>query len=172
MKPQDQGLHFPYRYDLRLAPMWLPFRWPGSQGVTVTEDGRFVARYGPFRVEAPLSSVRDAHITGPYRWWTAVGPRLSMVDDGLTFGTNAAAGVCIHFEPRIHRVIGLRDHSALTVTVADPEGLVAAQQLVRRAPRAGHNPTRPGGACIQAAPAHNYLPEVNPLYRFGIEDAV
>ncbi|CFE80779.1 Uncharacterised protein [Mycobacterium tuberculosis] len=49
-----------------------------------------------------------------------------MVDDGLTFGTNAAAGVCIHFEPRIHRVIGLRDHSALTVTVADPEGLVAA----------------------------------------------
>lgn len=111
MKPQDQGLHFPYRYDLRLAPMWLPFRWPGSQGVTVTEDGRFVARYGPFRVEAPLSSVRDAHITGPYRWWTAVGPRLSMVDDGLTFGTNAAAGVCIHFEPRIHRVIGLRDHS-------------------------------------------------------------
>lgn len=63
-----------------------------------------------------------AHTDGGQRW----APRLSMVDDGLTFGTNAAAGVCIHFEPRIHRVIGLRDHSALTVTVADPEGLVAA----------------------------------------------
>jgi hypothetical protein len=121
------GRHFGYRYDLRLAPLWLPFRaWPATQGVTLTEDGRLVARYGPFRVDAALSTVREAHVTGPYRWWTAVGARLSMVDDGLTFGTNADAGVCIHFEPRIHRVLGLRDHSALTVTVADTEGLVAA----------------------------------------------
>ncbi len=119
--------YFAYRYDPRLAPLWLPFRvWPGRQGVTVTGDRRLVARYGPFQVDAPLSTVREAHITGPYRWFTAVGARLSMVDDGLTFGTNADAGVCIHFEPRIHRVIGLRDHSALTVTVADTQGLVAA----------------------------------------------
>lgn len=126
MEPQHRGRYFRYRYDPLLAPMWLPFRWPGNQGVTLTNDGRFVARYGPFRVEAALSSVRDAHVTGPYRWWTAVGPRLSFVDDGLTFGTNAHAGVCIHFEPRIRRVIGLRDHSALTVTVDDTEGLAAA----------------------------------------------
>lgn len=127
VKPQHRhSRHFPYRYDLRLVPIWLPFRWPGHQGVTLTADGRFVARYGPFRVDAPLASVQDAHITGPYRWWTAVGPRLSFVDDGLTFGTNATAGVCVHFEPPVHRVIGLRDHSALTVTVADPEALVKA----------------------------------------------
>lgn len=127
MTPHDeQRRHFPYRYDRRAAPIWLPFRaWPGRQGVTLT-DNRLVARYGPFRVDAPLSSVRDAHVTGPYRWWTAVGPRISMADDGLTFGTNAHSGVCIHFEPRIHRVLGLRDHSALTVTVADTQGLVAA----------------------------------------------
>jgi hypothetical protein len=127
MPPQEEnGCYFPYRYDPRLAPMWLPFRWPGQQGVTITDNGRFLARYGPFRVDTPLTSVVDAHVTGPYRWWTAVGPRLSMVDDGLTFGTNATAGVCIHFDPRIRRVIGLRDHSALTVTVADTAGLVAA----------------------------------------------
>lgn len=118
---------FPYRYDRRLAPLWLPIqRWPGRQGVTLTTDGRFVAQYGPLRVDVPLSQVRDAHVTGPYRWWSALGPRLSFVDDGLTFGTNATAGVCIHFEPRVHRVIGLKDHSALTVTVADTDGLVSA----------------------------------------------
>jgi hypothetical protein len=123
----ESGRHFLYRYEPRLAPLWLPFRaWPGPQGVTVTEDGRLVARYGPFHIDAPLSQVEHAHITGPYRWWTAVGARLSLVDDGLTFGTNATEGVCIHFEPRIHRVLGLRDHSALIVTVADSEGLVAA----------------------------------------------
>jgi hypothetical protein len=127
MTPQDEhGRHFPYRYDPRLAPIWLPFRWPGRQGVTLTADGHFVARYGPFRVDVPLASVQDAHVAGPYRWWTAVGPRLSFADDGLTFGTNATAGACIHFEPRAHRVIGRKDHSALTVTVADPEGLVQA----------------------------------------------
>lgn len=127
MKFQDEaGLHFPYRYEGRLAPIWLPFRWPGGQGVTLTDDGRFLARYGPFRVDVPLSQVRGAHVAGPYRWWTAVGPRLSFVDDGLTFGTNARAGVCIHFEPSIPRVVGFKDHSALTVTVADPEGLAAA----------------------------------------------
>ncbi len=122
-----QGRFFPYRYESRLAPIWLPFRvWPGEQGVTVTEDGRLIARYGPLHVEAPLSQVVHAHVTGPYRWWTAVGARLSLADDGLTFGTNAAEGACIHFEPRIRRVLGLRDHSALTVTVADCQGLVDA----------------------------------------------
>jgi hypothetical protein len=123
----EQSRFFPFRYEPRLAPIWLPFRlWPTAQGVTVTKDGRLIARYGPLHVEAPLSQVVHAHVTGPYRWWTAVGARLSMADDGLTFGTNATEGVCIHFEPRIHRVLGLRDHSALTVTVADSEGLVAA----------------------------------------------
>ncbi len=78
------------------------------------------------RVNALLSLVQDAHITGPYRWWAAIGARLSVVDDGLTFGTNTCEGVCGHFEPRIHSVLGLRDHSALTVTVADTHGLVAA----------------------------------------------
>ena len=123
----EQGRHFPYRYETRLAPMWLAFRaWPSTQGVTVTDDGQLIVRYGPFRIDAPLSQIQDAHITGPYRWWTAVGARLSLADDGLTFGTNATQGVCMHFEPRIHRVLGLRDHSALNVTVEDCEGLVAA----------------------------------------------
>ncbi len=131
-REDDRGRHFPYHYDRRLAPLWAPFRaWPATQGVTLTEDGRLVARYGPFRVDVPLSDVQEARVTGPYRWWTAVGPRLSMVDDGLTFGTNAHAGVCIHFQPPIHRVLGFRDHSALTVTVADTEGLVTALNTSR-----------------------------------------
>jgi hypothetical protein len=123
----EQGRHFPFRYEPRLAPIWLPFRlWPAEQGVTVTDDGRLIARFGPLRVDALLSQVVHAHVTGPYRWWTAAGARLSLADDGLTFGTNATEGVCIHFEPRVRRVLGLRDHSALTVTVEDSQGLVDA----------------------------------------------
>jgi hypothetical protein len=33
--------------------------------------------------------------------------------------------LCIHFRDKIKHVIGFRDHSALTVTVADPQALEA-----------------------------------------------
>ena len=57
----EPGRHFPFRYESRLAPIWLPFRlWPGAQGVTVTEDGRLIARYGPLRVDTPLSQIQGA----------------------------------------------------------------------------------------------------------------
>lgn len=118
---------FPYDFDPRFAPVWAPLLLaPGCPGVTLTEDGRFVARYGLLRLDTALANVADAHVTGPYRWWTAVGVRLSLRDDGLTFGTSNRSGVCVHFREPVRRVVGLRDHSALTVTVADPDGLVRA----------------------------------------------
>jgi hypothetical protein len=119
-------MHFPYRYDHRLAPFWRPFLVRMRRdGVDLTDDGRFVARFGPLRVDTPITNVDGAHVTGPYRWWTAPGARLSFTDDGLTFGTNAERGVCVHFVERV-RGFGPRRHSALTVTVEDVDGLVAA----------------------------------------------
>jgi hypothetical protein len=49
-----------------------------------------------------------------------------MKDDGLTFGTNSASGVCVHFHTKVPSRLRRAGHSALTVTVADPEGLVSA----------------------------------------------
>jgi hypothetical protein len=117
---------FPYRFDRRFVPLWLGAgALPWRDGVTITDADRFVATFGLLRVDTPLSNISDAHVGGPYRWWTAVGPRLSFADDGLTFGTNSRAGLCVHFRDKIKRVIGFRDHSALTVTVADPTALEA-----------------------------------------------
>jgi hypothetical protein len=119
--------HFAYALDWRFAPMWLPFGVrPGVDGVTLGEDGRLVARFGWLRLVTPLANVDGAHITRDYRWWTAVGARRSFVDDGLTFGTNRDAGVCIHFADKVPTVLSRRGHSALTVTVADLQGLVEA----------------------------------------------
>jgi hypothetical protein len=115
---------FPYDFDKRFLPMWLGVgALPRRDGVTITDDDRLVATFGVLRVNTSLDNVADAHVTGPYRWWTAVGPRISFADDGLTFGTNPHTGLCIHFRDKIRRVIGFRDHSALTVTVADPHAL-------------------------------------------------
>jgi len=116
---------FPYAVDKRFLPMWGVFGVrPSKDGVTLTDDGRFVATFGFVRVETPLANVEHAHITSGYRWWTAIGVRGSFVDDGLTFGTNTVGGVCVHFREKVPSPMRRSGHSALTVTVADLNGLV------------------------------------------------
>jgi len=118
---------FRYAIDKKFFPMWLPFGVrPSKDGVTLTDDGQFVATYGLIRIETGMSNIGGAHVTSGYRWWTAIGARRSLADDGLTFGTNNTAGVCVHFHERVRSVLGPSGHSALTVTVADIEGLIAA----------------------------------------------
>ena len=116
---------FPYETDVRLLPFWGPFGLRKSDGVTLTDD-RFVATFGWLRIETPLTNVSGAHVTSGYRWWTAAGARISFADDGLTFGTNAERGVCVHFHEKVPSRLRRSGHSALTVTVADPDALVAA----------------------------------------------
>ena len=89
-------------------------------------DARLRATFGAVSIDTDLANVDGAHITRGYRWWTAAGARRSLKDDGLTFGTNADAGVCIHFRDKVPSPINRKGHSALTVTVADLEGLTAA----------------------------------------------
>lgn len=118
---------FRYEIDFRFAPMWAPFGVrPQKDGVTLSDEGCFRATFGFLRLETPLENVGGAHVTRHYRWWTAIGARRSFVDDGLTFGTNTRAGVCVHFVEKVRSPLGPRGHSALTVTVEDLDGLVAA----------------------------------------------
>ncbi len=117
---------FPYEFDRRWAAMFAALRVGDDDGVTVGEDGSLVATYGRVRVDTTVDNVDHTAITGPHRWYTAVGLRLSFADDGLTFGTNHRRGLCIEFVEKIPTVIGFRNHSSLWVSVADPEGLAAA----------------------------------------------
>jgi hypothetical protein len=116
--------HFAYAIDKRYLPVLMPFLLrPAKDGVTLTDEGTFRATFGVFKVETPLSNITGAHVTRNYRWWTAVGVRMSRADDGLTFGTNHDAGVCIHFAERVRSPLRRSGHSALTVTVADVDAL-------------------------------------------------
>lgn len=118
---------YKYAIDKKFLPILAPFGVRASKsGVRITDDARFVATFGLLRIETPLENIDDAHITTGYRWWTAVGARMSFVDDGLTFGTNTRGGVCVHFRAKVPSPLRRSGHSALTVTVADLEGLVAA----------------------------------------------
>jgi hypothetical protein len=119
--------HYGYAIDRRYLPVLVPFLLrPAKDGVTLTDQGTLVASFGLVKIETPRSNVTGAHVTRDYRWWTSVGVRMSRVDDGLTFGTNHDAGVCIHFAEKVPSSLRRKGHSALTVTVADLEGLTTA----------------------------------------------
>jgi hypothetical protein len=121
-----QDRFFPYKMDKRWAPTFIALRVTKTDGVSLTTDGLLRATFGRFLVETPVSNIDHTHITGPHRWYTAVGLRLSATDDGITFGTNHRSGLSIVFKERIPRVIGLRKHSTLWVSVAEPERLAEA----------------------------------------------
>jgi hypothetical protein len=118
--------HFPYRLDKRWALLFLALGVTKDDGVTLDGKGALIATFGRYRVKTTLKNVASTEITGPHRWYTAVGLRLSFTDDGITFGTNHKKGVSIVFNKKIPRVIGFKKHSMLWVSVADPEGLVTA----------------------------------------------
>jgi len=117
---------FPYRLDKRWSPMFAALRIKRTDGVTLTDDGLLRATFGFLNVETPVENIDHTEVTGPHRWYTAVGARLSLADDGLTFGTNHQLGLCLEFVERIPKVIGFRKHSTLWVSVADPDGLANA----------------------------------------------
>lgn len=118
--------HFPYRLDQRWSALFLALGVRDSDGVTLSAKGELIATYGRFKVTTTLDNVDHTVVTGPHRWYTAVGLRLSLTDDGVTFGTNHRKGLSIAFVKKVPRVIGLRKHSTLWVSVADPEGLAKA----------------------------------------------
>lgn len=118
---------FDFAFDGAFRACQLPLGiTPGRCSVEVS-DSTFTARFGAWTVETSLANISCATIAGPYSWWKVVGgPRISFVDNGVTFATTAEKGVCVEFRdpvPNVYPVI-TRPHPGLTVTVADPDGLL------------------------------------------------
>lgn len=116
-------------FPLRLVAPW---RWPlraigvrpGAAQLELTANGLVVATFGQLRVETTLDNVRGYRLTGPYRWWRAIGPRGSLADHGFTFGTSTHGGVCLCFRNWVPTRYVRGGHlEALTVTVEDLEDL-------------------------------------------------
>ena len=123
--------HFPYRLDKRWTALFFALGVDDKDGVTIGGKGEFIATFGRFKVKTTVANVDHTLVTGPHRWYTAVGLRLSFADDGLTFGTNHRKGLSIAFVEKIPKVVGFKKHSTLWVSVADPEGLAAAIEAKR-----------------------------------------
>ncbi len=129
---------FMWRYRLPLALLGIG---PRSAWVVV-EGNELTIQFGLWRLRTPIDNVRDARRTGPYRGWRTIGPRLSLADRGVTFGTTSAGGVCIQFASAVPALLPGEwpRHPAATVTVADPDRLAAllTHAVATQAPSSGH----------------------------------
>lgn len=115
---------FAFLHDPRFArPLALLGVRPDTCWVEV-DAAAVDARFGPWRLTTPLDNVVGIEVSGPFRWYRAIGPRISVADRGATFGTATHGGACLRFEEPVPAVLGdVVRHPGLTVTVADPEGL-------------------------------------------------
>ena len=126
---------FDPRFRLPLAALGVT---PATAHVTVTPD-RLVACFGPWACRTTPANVRAVRVTGPYRAWRAIGPRLSLADHGLTFGTSTARGVCLLLREPVpgSDPLGVIRHPGLTLTVADPDGFAASVRRYAGLPVSG-----------------------------------
>ena len=139
MTPDRERFEFAFmhRYRLPLAVLGIG---PRTAWVVFESNGLTI-QFGRWRLRTPIDNVRDARRTGPYRGWRTVGRRMSLADCGVTFGTTSAAGVCIQFASAVPALLPANwpRHPAATVTVADPDRLVAllTQAVARQPPSSG-----------------------------------
>ncbi|TCB98553.1 hypothetical protein E0H26_09310 [Micromonospora zingiberis] len=120
------------RFGFRFDPSWRPVLAllgvrPSTAWVLVDANDLAV-RFGPWRLRTTRDNVAGVETTGPYRWWRAIGTRVSASDVGITFGTSTAGGLCVRFVRPVPALLpgGWPRHPGLTVTVADPDALARA----------------------------------------------
>ena len=142
-------------------------RWSRLFGVrpercTITLSATEVTvTFGKWTLSTVPANVVAVEVDGPYRWWKIAGPpRLSLADLGITFATNAEAGVCIELRDPVGGLDPLHviRHPNVTVTVADPAHFAAELRRVATADPASAGPpatkvTRHHGTIGQTARA-------------------
>ncbi|HEX8761710.1 MAG TPA: hypothetical protein VF734_17455 [Pseudonocardiaceae bacterium] len=122
----SQTFSFLFTAPYRLAG--LPFGITPATAAVQVGDGELAIRFGPWKVRTALTNVAATTVTGPFGFLKTAGPaHLSFADRGLTMATNGARGLCITFREPVRGIepTGVLRHPAVTVTVADCQGLAA-----------------------------------------------
>lgn len=117
---------FAFARSYRLAA--LPFGVTPSTTRVVVEDGELRIRFGPWRLETPLSNIASTQVSDGYAFVKTAGPaHLSFSDRGVTFATNPGPGLCLTFHEPVKAIdwVGVIKHPGATVTVEDPAALRA-----------------------------------------------
>lgn len=118
---------FEFEFEAKYSWMLRPLGVRPRNSFVAVDYEHFHAKFGRWQIRTPLSNIVGFQRSGDYKWYRAIGIRGSAADHGLTFGSSTRQGVCVRFAEKIPAFIpGLWAHPGLTVTVADPDNLVAA----------------------------------------------
>jgi hypothetical protein len=120
-------------YPLRLGSRqrWLLLPWGVRRGNAWVrlDQHRLLARFGFFRLDTRIANIVRWEISGPYRWFSALGVRRSVRGADVTLGSSDHGGVRIDFREPVRFARFLKP-PALYLTVDDLEGFAA--ELARR----------------------------------------
>ncbi|WP_372735668.1 hypothetical protein [Nocardioides sp.] len=127
MEPVKHQFAFDRSYQLASLPFGVT---PWTAWVEVGESLR--VRFGPWRLSTPIANIASAQTTGDFAFVKAAGPaRLSLADHGISFATSGRSALCVRFHEEVPGIdpTGLASrllrHPGATLTVADPEALLA-----------------------------------------------
>lgn len=123
------GRAFAFAADASLRPWSRLFLVHPEICTVQLSDTELTVAFGRWTLSTSPANVVDVSITGPYTWWKVAGPaHLSVGDRGVTFATTTERGVCLSFAEPVPAIdpLGIIRHPNATITVADPDGFVAA----------------------------------------------
>lgn len=126
-----EASRFPFRFAHAYRLPAAAFGVTPATAWVLLDDEELRVTFGFWRLHTPVANLAGAETTGPYGYLKTAGPaHLSLADRGLTFATNGERGVCVRFREPVAGIepVGLLRHPAVTVTVAEPDRLVAALQ--------------------------------------------
>ena len=129
MHAERLGFEFDPRYRKLLSLLGIT---PARAWIEIAGGG-FEARFGLWRLRTAVANISSMKESGPYTALRAIGPHISLADQGLTFDSTTRGGVCMLFHRPVpgRETLGLVKHPGLTVTVANPGGLMAAIDWAR-----------------------------------------
>ena len=123
-------MRYPIRLDNRYrVPLLLVLGVLHRTAFAAIEGDRLVARFGWFSVRTTLWNIERWEVSGPYRWYRAIGLRQTVGKAEISFGGATHGGIALFFRQPIPFwwVRGLR---VLYVGLDDLEGFAA--ELTRR----------------------------------------
>ena len=126
-------MRFPFRFATSYRIPAVAFGiTPRTTYVEVTGT-ELVVRFGPWRLRTPLTNIAGVEPSGGFSFVKTAGPpHLSFADRGVTFATNGDAAVCVRFHDPVKVLdpTGRVRHPGATMTVADPESLIATLEML------------------------------------------
>lgn len=129
--PAPPSASYPIRLDWRFRLPLLLFGVIGTRNAYVRlEAGNVAARFGFFAVSTPLVNVERWEMSGPYRWWRAIGVRGTVAQPEMTFGGSAHGGICLSLRRQVSLWWWPWNLLRLYLTLDDLEGFAA--ELERR----------------------------------------